>query len=50
MSKLLPTLFLVIIVAIIAGTVFLSFTDVPVSQSVVSGTITLEQFKANSQS
>ena len=50
MSKLLPTLFLIIILAIGAGVAYLSFTDVPVEQNTVSNTVTFEEFKANNQS
>ena len=50
MSKLLPTLFVVLIVAVIAGVVYLSFTDVPVQQETVEQTVTLEDFKANTPS
>ncbi len=46
MSKLLPTLFLIIILAIIGGVTYLSFTDVPVAQDTVENTVTLEAFQA----
>jgi len=50
MSKLLPTLFLVIIVALAVGVAYLSFTDVRVEQNTVSNSVTLEEFKANAPS
>ena len=50
MSKLLPTLFLAIVVALIGGVTFLAFTDVPVEQKTIENTVTYEEFKANSSS
>jgi len=46
MSKILPTLFLILIAAFVAGVAYLSFIDVPVSQEAVTNTVTLEDFKA----
>ena len=46
MSKILPSLFLVLILAVVAGVIYLSFIDVPVAQEAVSETITLEEFRA----
>jgi len=50
MSKLLPTLFLVLLVALIGGVAVLSFMDVPVQQEKVETTVTLEEFQANTPS
>ena len=50
MSKLLPTLFLVLIIAFIGGVVALSFIDVPVQQEKVETTVTLEEFQAKNSS
>lgn len=46
MSKLLPTLFTVLLVAFIGGVVFLTLTDVPVTQEKVATTVTYADFKA----
>ena len=50
MSKLVGTLFLVVIVAIVGGAAALSFLDVPVQQDTVSSTTTLEEFRKNTPS
>ena len=50
MSKLVGTLFLVIVIAIVGGAAVLSFMDVPVQQSVVSNTVALEAFRAENPS
>ena len=50
MSKLLPTLFLVLLVAIVGGVVALSFMEAPVEQKTIEKTVTLEQFEANTPS
>lgn len=46
MSKLLPTLFAVLLLAFIGGVAFLSVTDVPVAQEKVETTVTYSDFKA----
>lgn len=50
MSKLLPTLFLVLLLALVGGVAFLSFVDVPTPQETIQSTVTYEDFKANSKS
>ena len=50
MSKLLPTLFLVLIIGLIGGVVGLSFMDVPVATEKVEHSVTYEEFKANNNS
>ena len=46
MSKLLPTLFAVLIVALIGSVVFLTLTDVPLKQETIETTVTYADFKA----
>ena len=46
MSKLLPTLFAVLLLAFIGGVAFLIVTDVPVVQEKVESTVTYADFKA----
>jgi len=50
MSKLLPTLFLVLVIALIGGVAVLSFMEVPAPQEKIENTVTLEQFEANKPS
>jgi len=49
MSKLLPTLFLIVLVALIGGVAYVSLTDIEVETSTIENTISLEQFKADKQ-
>ena len=46
MSKLLPTLFAVLVIGLIGGVAFLSLTDVPVQQEKIENTVTYADFKA----
>ncbi len=46
MSKLLPTLFAVLVVGFIGGVVFLTLTDIPVEQEKTETTVTYADFKA----
>lgn len=46
MSKLLPTLFAVLVVGFIGGVVFLTLTDVPAKQEKVETSVTYADFKA----
>ncbi len=50
MSKFVATLFLVLILAAIGGFAYLAFTDIPVEQTLIEETVTLEEFRANKQS
>ena len=50
MSKLLASLFLVVVVTVIGGAVVLAFTDVPVEQDTIENTVTYSDFKAKNNS
>ncbi|MFK7838924.1 MAG: hypothetical protein AB8B83_01215 [Bdellovibrionales bacterium] len=47
MSKIVGTLFLVIVLGLIGGVAVLSFTDVPVPQDKITKTVSLEEFRAS---
>lgn len=50
MSKLLKTLFLILVVVVIGGIGYVSITDVSVDQTPVKQTVTYDDFKAKNQS
>ena len=47
MSKLLPTLFLLLILVVVGGIGYLSVTEVPVEQETIEETVTYEEFLLN---